>query len=118
MRLLLLEEGHCFRDQALSFCNIESTRPREVHGGQLAVDAGADGQRRHRRHPDPGNGRAGGDALGVGVSISRFHSPAALANHRHDLAQFNVLWPPSSLQISEVVRRSADAVREQYAVRS
>ncbi|OWK26092.1 hypothetical protein AJ87_48225 [Rhizobium yanglingense] len=22
MRLLLLEEGHCFRDQALSFCNI------------------------------------------------------------------------------------------------
>lgn len=24
MRLLLLEEGHCFRDQALSFCNIRS----------------------------------------------------------------------------------------------
>lgn len=29
MRLLLLEEGHCFRDQALSFCNIPSARPRE-----------------------------------------------------------------------------------------
>jgi LysR family hydrogen peroxide-inducible transcriptional activator len=27
LRLLLLEEGHCFRDQALSFCNIQSTRP-------------------------------------------------------------------------------------------
>src|SRR5215468_2979139 len=24
MRLLLLEEGHCFRDQALSFCNMQS----------------------------------------------------------------------------------------------
>lgn len=29
MRLLLLEEGHCFRDQALSFCNIQSALPRE-----------------------------------------------------------------------------------------
>lgn len=30
MRLLLLEEGHCFRDQALSFCNMPATRPREL----------------------------------------------------------------------------------------
>ena len=30
MRLLLLEEGHCFRDQALSFCNSNSARPREM----------------------------------------------------------------------------------------
>jgi LysR family hydrogen peroxide-inducible transcriptional activator len=30
MRLLLLEEGHCFRDQALSFCNMRSSTPREV----------------------------------------------------------------------------------------
>lgn len=30
MRLLLLEEGHCFRDQALSFCNAQSTLPRET----------------------------------------------------------------------------------------
>ena len=29
MKLLLLEEGHCFRDQALSFCNIQSAQPRE-----------------------------------------------------------------------------------------
>jgi LysR family hydrogen peroxide-inducible transcriptional activator len=27
---LLLEEGHCFRDQALSFCNMPSPPPREV----------------------------------------------------------------------------------------
>jgi LysR family hydrogen peroxide-inducible transcriptional activator len=30
MKLLLLEEGHCFRDQALSFCNMSSSLPREV----------------------------------------------------------------------------------------
>src|SRR5438445_258169 len=30
MRLLLLEEGHCFRDQALSFCNMQSAPPREM----------------------------------------------------------------------------------------
>jgi len=30
MRLLLLEEGHCFRDQALSFCNVQSGLPREM----------------------------------------------------------------------------------------
>ncbi len=30
MRLLLLAEGHCFRQQALSFCNLHSAPPREV----------------------------------------------------------------------------------------
>ena len=33
MRLLLLEEGHCFRDQALSFCRARPGRPREVLDG-------------------------------------------------------------------------------------
>ncbi len=33
MRLLLLEEGHCFRDQALSFCNVEASVPRELLDG-------------------------------------------------------------------------------------
>jgi LysR family transcriptional regulator, hydrogen peroxide-inducible genes activator len=30
MRLLLLEEGHCFREQALSFCNMQSSQAREL----------------------------------------------------------------------------------------
>lgn len=30
MRLLLLEEGHCFRDQALSFCSLPSAAPRDA----------------------------------------------------------------------------------------
>lgn len=33
MRLLLLEEGHCFRDQALSFCKISSSLPRDLMEG-------------------------------------------------------------------------------------
>lgn len=38
MRLLLLEEGHCFRDQALSFCNIQSALPREsLDGSSLST---------------------------------------------------------------------------------
>lgn len=30
MRFLLLEEGHCFRDQALSFCHLASQTPRDL----------------------------------------------------------------------------------------
>lgn len=33
MRLLLLEEGHCFRDQALSFCSMNASLPRELLDG-------------------------------------------------------------------------------------
>lgn len=33
MRLLLLEEGHCFRDQALSFCDIAASDPQELMEG-------------------------------------------------------------------------------------
>ena len=45
-RLLLLEEGHCFRDQALAFCNVGSATPRDgLDGSSLStlvqmVDAG------------------------------------------------------------------------------
>lgn len=33
MRLLLLEEGHCFRDQALSVCNLNASSTRELMEG-------------------------------------------------------------------------------------
>jgi LysR family hydrogen peroxide-inducible transcriptional activator len=33
MRLLLLEEGHCFRDQALSFCQMTQAMPRDLLDG-------------------------------------------------------------------------------------
>ncbi len=38
MRLLLLEEGHCFRDQALSFCKMGTAVPREgLDGSSLTT---------------------------------------------------------------------------------
>ncbi len=38
MRLLLLEEGHCFRDQALSFCQMDATRPGAlIEGSSLST---------------------------------------------------------------------------------
>lgn len=38
MRLLLLEEGHCLRDQALSFCNMQTARLREgLDGSSLST---------------------------------------------------------------------------------
>ncbi|WP_299961769.1 hydrogen peroxide-inducible genes activator [uncultured Roseobacter sp.] len=38
MRLLLLEEGHCFRDQALAFCGTPSNLPREsMEGSSLST---------------------------------------------------------------------------------
>lgn len=38
MRLLLLEEGHCFRDQALAFCSLRSGLPRDgLDGSSLST---------------------------------------------------------------------------------
>lgn len=38
MRLLLLEEGHCFRNQALTFCGLNRPRPHELlDAGSLAT---------------------------------------------------------------------------------
>lgn len=38
MRLLLLEEGHCFREQAMSFCSMPSVRAREgLDGSSLST---------------------------------------------------------------------------------
>jgi len=37
MRVLLLEEGHCFRDQALSFCNMGAAAPAGLDGSSLST---------------------------------------------------------------------------------
>lgn len=37
MRLLLLEEGHCFRDQALSFCNLRPEARELMDGSSLST---------------------------------------------------------------------------------
>ena len=86
MRLLLLEEGHCFRDQALSFCKMQSSLSREaLDASSLStlvqmVSAGMGVTL------DSRDGRGGGDALGIGIRRP-LQETAALADHRHDLAQ-------------------------------
>src|SRR5215472_1083340 len=52
----------------------------------LLVRPGADGGRRHGRHPDPGDGGGGGDAFRRGVGRP-LRGAGAGAHHRHDLAQ-------------------------------
>ena len=69
MRLLLLEEGHCFRDQALSFCNMQSSSPREALDA-ISLHPRPIGQGRHGCNVDSGNGRSGGDRLGVSICRS------------------------------------------------
>jgi LysR family hydrogen peroxide-inducible transcriptional activator len=113
MRLLLLEEGHCFRDQALSFCNLHSTRPRELLDGSslstLVQMVGA------------GIGvtlipemAVAVETRSAAVSIARFRSPQPSRT-------IGMIWRQTSpiakqlLRIAEVVRQSADAVRAQHA---
>lgn len=115
MRLLLLEEGHCFREQALSFCKIGTTRPREVmEGSSLStlvqmVSAGIG----ITLIPEMA---VSVERRSAEVSISRFPSPQPSRT-------IGMIWRNSTplvaqfLQISEVVRRSAETMREHHAAR-
>lgn len=112
MRLLLLEEGHCFRDQALSFCNLESARPRELlDGSSLStlvqmVSAGI-GVTLIPEMAVPVETRS------AAVSIARFPRPRPSRT-------IGMIWRKSSpladqlVQVSEVVARSADALRARH----
>jgi len=109
MRLLLLEEGHCFRDQALSFCNIHSALPRELMDGSSLstlvqmVSAGI-GVTLIPEMAVPVETRS------AQVSISRFQAPRPSRT-------IGMIWRNSTplvtqlLQISEVVRGSAETMR-------
>jgi LysR family hydrogen peroxide-inducible transcriptional activator len=112
MRLLLLEEGHCFRDQALSFCNMQSSPPREVlDASSLStlvqmVSAGIG----VTLIPEMAVAVETRSAL---VSVARFKNPQPSRT-------IGMIWRKTSplarqlLQISEVVCLSADALREQH----
>jgi LysR family hydrogen peroxide-inducible transcriptional activator len=113
MRLLLLEEGHCFRDQALSFCNMQSSPPREV------LDASSLSTLVQMVSAGIGVTLIPEMAVAVetrsaAVSIARFKDPQPSRT-------VGMVWRKTSplarqlLQISEVVCLSADALREQHA---
>ncbi|MBI1218006.1 MAG: LysR family transcriptional regulator [Rhodobacteraceae bacterium] len=112
MRLLLLEEGHCFRDQALSFCNLHSA-PRELLDGSslstLVQMVGA------------GIGvtlipemAVAVETRSAAVSVARFRNPTPSRT-------IGMIWRKTSplasqlLQISEVVRASAETLRALHA---
>lgn len=112
MRLLLLEEGHCFRDQALSFCNMHSALPRELlDGSSLStlvqmVSAGI-GVTLIPEMAVPVETRS------AVVSLSRFAAPQPSRT-------IGMIWRKTSplgdqlLQIADVVRQSSDALRARY----
>src|SRR6266566_1594771 len=110
MRLLLLEEGHCFRDQALSFCDMQSQPPREVLDASslstLVQMVGA------------GIGvtlipemAVAVETRSASVSVARFRNPQPSRT-------IGMVWRKTSplaaqlAQISEVVCLAADALRE------
>jgi LysR family hydrogen peroxide-inducible transcriptional activator len=111
MRLLLLEEGHCFRDQALSFCRRHSALPGELLDcsslSTLVQMVGA------------GIGvtlipemAVAVETRSASVSVARFGSPGPSRT-------IGMIWRKTSplaqqlLQISEIVRHSAEVLREQ-----
>ncbi|HVI67546.1 MAG TPA: LysR substrate-binding domain-containing protein [Bradyrhizobium sp.] len=111
MRLLLLEEGHCFRDQALSFCNMQSSPPRE------ALDASSLSTLVQMVSAGMGVTLIPEMAVTVetrsaSVSVARFKDPQPSRT-------IGMIWRKTSplagqlLQLSEVVCSSADALREQ-----
>jgi LysR family hydrogen peroxide-inducible transcriptional activator len=116
MRLLLLEEGHCFRDQALSFCNMQSSPPREVLDASslstLVQMVGA------------GIGVTLIPEMAVGVETRSASVSVAHFKNPQPSRTIGMVWRKTSplagqlLQISEVVCLAADALREQREARS
>ena len=116
MRLLLLEEGHCFRDQALSFCNMKSALPRDMlDASSLStlvqmVSAGMG----VTLIPEMATAV---EARSASVSVARFKNPQPSRT-------IGMIWRKKSplarqlLQLSEVVCRSADVLREQHSAGS
>jgi len=117
MRLLLLEEGHCFRDQALVVLQDAIVAATRVAGRQFAVHAGPDGQFRHRGHLDSGNGGAGGDTVGLGFRRP-LQEPATLANHRHGLAQDQPAGEtaPANLRSGVPLRRQGPRATRRWTI--
>jgi LysR family hydrogen peroxide-inducible transcriptional activator len=113
MRLLLLEEGHCFRDQALSFCSMQSSPPREV------LDASSLSTLVQMVSAGIGVTLIPEMAVAVetrsaSVAVARFKNPQPSRT-------IGMVWRKTSplagqlMQISEVICLSAGALREQHS---
>ena len=103
MRLLLLEEGHCFRDQALSFCKIQPVLPREgLDGSSLSTLV-----------------QMVGAGIGVtlipqmAVAVETRSAPVAVSafDDPRPTRTVGMIWRKTS-PLSEQLRQIADVVRE------
>ncbi|MBL4891018.1 MAG: hydrogen peroxide-inducible genes activator [Rhizobiaceae bacterium] len=116
MKLLLLEEGHCFRDQALSFCNTQSAQSSdELDASSLSTLV-----------------QMVGVGLGVtllpemAVAVETSSASVAVAHFKkpEPSRTIGMIWRKTTplsqqlLQISEVVRQSADTMRELHNANS
>jgi LysR family transcriptional regulator, hydrogen peroxide-inducible genes activator len=112
MRLLLLEEGHCFRDQALSFCNVRSSPSRE------ALDASSLSTLVQMVSAGMGVTLIPEMALPVetrsaSVSVARFADPQPSRT-------IGMIWRKTTplagqlLQLSQEVCRAAEALRQRH----
>jgi LysR family hydrogen peroxide-inducible transcriptional activator len=113
MRLLLLEEGHCFREQALSFCDTPAAPPREiVSGSSLAtlvqmVGAGIGVTLIPRM-------AVAVETRSAPVSVTRFDAPRPFRT-------VGMIWRRTSPlaerlgEVAEAVRASAQALRARDA---
>jgi LysR family transcriptional regulator, hydrogen peroxide-inducible genes activator len=112
MRLLLLEEGHCFRDQALSFCNMRTARPRELMDGSSLTTL--------VQMVSAGIGITLIPEMAVAVETRSASVSVACFNSPRPSRTIGMIWRKTSplakqlLQISEVVRQSADALRKRH----
>jgi len=110
MRLLLLEEGHCFRDQALTFCNGPTATPREgLDGSSLSTLV-----------------QMVGAGLGVtlipemAVPVETRSAPVAVAQFTGvpPSRRIGMIWRKTSPitkqlgQIADVVQQAAEAMRQ------
>jgi LysR family hydrogen peroxide-inducible transcriptional activator len=113
MRLLLLEEGHCFRDQALSFCKMQSSPPREIlDASSLSTLV---------QMVSAGIGVTLIPEMAVAVETRSASVSVARLKNPQPSRTVGMVWRKTSplarqlLQISEVVCLSAEALREQHA---
>lgn len=113
MRLLLLEEGHCFRDQALSFCNIQSNLPRDgLDGSSLSTLVQMVGA---------GIGVTLIPEMAVDVETRATSVCVAPLKGPQPTRTIGMVWRKTNplaeqlIQICDVVRNSADALRTTQA---
>ena len=108
MRLLLLEEGHCFRDQALAFCNVGAALPREgLDGSSMStlvqmVGAGIGVTLIPEMAIDV-------ETRSANVSVARFQSPTPSRTVGMVWRKTNPLGEQLT-QIAETVRQSAETL--------